>query len=320
MADITEVNANIDLMQLRYFVAVVDAGSISKASRLCNIAQPALSKRIANLEFAMRVPLLHRGHTGIRATEQGLLLYQAAQRVLHDMAKVIDQVHSAEDNPVGEVRVGCVNSLTRMIGPALARRVREAYPNVRLSFVAGQSGDLYRALCDGLLDLGLLVHDKEIGSLDIDLLLTEELFLVASPDLPGLPPEDVIAPEQLSGLPFVFPTARSFASGRYLLEYLRHRGIHLNIQAEIDGEAIRDLIAGSFGACILPASFVESDIASGRVCLKRLRDLPLRRDLALCSANDRPRTLAARVLARELKQMLTEELMRTAWRHVRIAG
>jgi len=48
MADITEVNANIDLMQLRYFVAVVDAGSISKASRLCNIAQPALSKRIAN--------------------------------------------------------------------------------------------------------------------------------------------------------------------------------------------------------------------------------------------------------------------------------
>lgn len=313
-----QINTNIDLLQLRYFVAVVDAGSISKASRLCNIAQPALSKRISNLEFAMRVPLLHRGHTGIRATEEGKLLYLAAQRVLNDMGRVIDQVLSAEDNPVGEVRVGCINSLTRLIGPLLARRVRDLYPNLKLSFVAGQSSDLYRALCDGMLDLGLIVHDRELENLDIDLQLSEELFIVANPALPGLPAEETIEVGALAGMPFVFPTAKSFASGRYLIEFFRRRGIELDVRAEIDGEAIRDLISGAFGACILPASFVEDDIASGRICLKRLHGIPLGRKLALCSTEDRPRTLAARVLARELKQILTAEVTSGAWRHARI--
>lgn len=313
------MNANIDLMQLRFFVAVVDAGSITKASRACNIAQPALSKRISNLEFAMRVPLLHRGHAGIRVTEQGQLLYQTAQRMLHEMERVIDQIHSAEDNPVGEVRVGCVNSLGGLLGAPLAMRVREAYPNVRLSFVVGHTSEIYRALSDGLFDLGLIVRDKEIENLDVDLSVTEEMFIVAGKELPGLPTDDVIEPEALGNIPFVFPTARSFASGRYTIEFFRRKGITLQVLAEIDGEAIRDLIATGYGACVMPASFVEPDVASGRVCLKRLRGIPLSRDIALCSTVDRPRTLAARVLAREVRQILLDQIASDRWRYARVS-
>jgi len=312
------MNPNIDLMQLQYFIAVVDAGSISKASRLCNIAQPALSKRISNLEFAMRVPLLHRGHAGIRATEQGMQLYHVAQRVLHDMEKVIDQVHSAEGNPVGEVRVGCVTSLTRRLGLPMAVRVRDSFPKVKLSFTSGQSSSLYRAMSDGLLDFGLLVHDRELDNLEIDLRLTEDLFVVASPDLPGLPAEEEISPEILGAIPFVFPTARTFGSGRNLIELFGRRGIQLNVLAEIDGEAIRDLIVDGYGACVLPASYVERDVAKGRAVLKRLRDMPLSRDLALCSSNARPRTLAALILAREMQALILDEIRSGAWQHVRV--
>lgn len=313
-----KLNSNIDLQQLQYFVAVVDAGSISRAARLCNIAQPALSKRIANLEYTMRVPLLQRGHMGIFATEQGLLLYQAAQRVLKDMEKVIDQVHSAENNPQGEVRVGCVNSVAKLLGAPLAVAIREKFSAIRLSFVVGQTGDIHRSLCDGLLDIALIVHDHEMDNLSIDLMLTEDLFIVASPRLEGLPSEDVIDPESLGDLPFVFPTARTFASGRYTVEFFRRKGITLNVVSEIDGDAIRTLIASGYGACVLPASFVADDVQSGDVCLKRLRDMPLQRTLALCSPRDRLRTLAARAVAAELQQSIRQQVAAGAWNFVKI--
>src|SRR6187551_723248 len=97
----------IDLLQLHYFVAVVDAGSITKASRMCHIAQPALSKRVASLEEELGVQLLHRGAFGVQATEEGMTLYRASQRVLRDVAALPDVLNSTSGNPKGSVRIGC---------------------------------------------------------------------------------------------------------------------------------------------------------------------------------------------------------------------
>ncbi|WP_339692065.1 LysR family transcriptional regulator [uncultured Parasphingorhabdus sp.] len=313
-------NSNIDLKQLRYFVAVIDAGSISKASRLCNIAQPALSKRIANLEFGLKVTLLHRGPGGIQATEQGMLLYQAAQRVLRDMEHVIDQVHAADENPTGEVRVGCLHSLTRLLAPPLAIKVSNDYPNVRLSVGAGQTKDIYRSLIDGLIDVGIMVFDEEADNLDIDMRLDEELFIVAGPTLPGLPEQECIDRAVLADIPFIFPTAKTFASGQYTIDFFRRHGIELNVVAEIDGDAIKILMASGYGACILPESFVAGNVESGSLCLKRLKDMPLSRTIVLCVAEGRPRTLAARAIAHELQQIILDKIESGEWKHAALCA
>ncbi|MBL8549576.1 MAG: LysR family transcriptional regulator [Hyphomonadaceae bacterium] len=315
-----DLRTNIDLKQLRYFVAVVDAGSISRASKLHHIAQPALSKRIGQLEYDLGAPLLHRGHTGVQPTEQGWMLYRAAQRVLRDMASVVEAVHAAESDPVGDVRIGCLQSLTALVGAPLAVRVIEEFPRVRLSVLGGQSLEIYRALVDGLLDVALCVWDEEAPHLEVELQIQEEFFLAASPDMPGLPKEAVIDPKRLKRFPFVFPTARTYASGPVIVGQLQEMGIELNVIAEIDGDGIKSLIAGGHGCCILTLSTIQSEVAAGRIVLKRLRNTPIWRTLALCTAKDRPLSLAARAVTQQMKKVIEDQIRTGAWRNVQIAA
>jgi DNA-binding transcriptional LysR family regulator len=313
-----DLGSKIDLKQLRYFVAAVDAGSISRASQLQNIAQPALSKRIAQLEHDLGVTLLHRGHGGVQPTEQGVLLYRAAQRVLRDMASIVEAVHAAESDPMGNVHVGCLQSLTTLVGAPLAIQVISEWPKVRLSVLSGQSMDIYRALVDGLLDIALFVWSEDAPHLRIELLLQEDFFLASAPDFPGLPKKDVIDLSDLDGLPFVFPTMRTYASGPLIVEQLREMGVGLNVIAEIDGDGIKTLISGGHGCSFLTWSHIHAEVASGQIALKRIRNAPVTRTLALCTSKDRPLSLAGRTVAQHMKKIIENQIATNSWRHVEI--
>ena len=312
---LTSPRPRIDLLQLHYFVAVVDAGSITKASRLCHIAQPALSKRIASLEEELGVQLLHRGAFGVQATEEGMVLYRASQRVLRDIATIRNEVHSSAENPVGSVRLGCQDSLTRLISRRLAKEVLTTFPSIRVAATAGQSVEMYRALGEGVLDLALLVHDEEVHNVSVQLMVEEEVFVVASPMLFGYE-SDEITVEELVRLPFVFPSSTSFASGQMVVNLLGDAPI--DIVAMVDGDALKALIADGLGCCVLPWSFVQPEIESGSIAYKRIKDTPLLRRIALCNSNERPRSAAARAVAGLLKQVIETALIDGSWQHARL--
>ena len=78
----------MDLRQLRYFVAIVQSGSISRAALQLNVAQPALSMHIRNMETDLGTPLLFRAPHGVQPTEAGLILFRNARAIL-------DQVETA---------------------------------------------------------------------------------------------------------------------------------------------------------------------------------------------------------------------------------
>jgi LysR family nitrogen assimilation transcriptional regulator len=72
----------MDLKQLRYFVAIVQCGSITRASQQLNVAQPALSLHIRNMEADLGVPLLFRTPQGVLPTDAGQILLRNAQIIL----------------------------------------------------------------------------------------------------------------------------------------------------------------------------------------------------------------------------------------------
>ena len=290
----------IDLLQLHYFVAVVDAGSITKASRMCHIAQPALSKRVASLEEELGVQLLHRGAFGVQATEEGMTLYRASQRVLRDVAALPDVLNSTSGNPKGSVRIGCQDSLTRLISRPLAKQVLQTYPDIRLSATAGQSMEIYRGLGEGTLDLALLVYDEEIHNVAVQLLIEEELFVVAAPSLFG-DDSETISPEVLASMPFVFPSSTSVASAQMIVNILGGFKTELNVAAMVDGDAFKALIADGLGCCVLPWSFVQPEIESGAITFRRIENTPVFRRIALCTSHDRPQTAATRAVGAMLE-------------------
>ena len=107
------------LKQLRYLIAIVEAGSFSNAARQAFIAQPALSRQIGLLESELEMQLLARQHDGIELTDAGRQLYEVARSVVQQLDSVKDELKSSRGNPKGHVAISIpatASAIAREIG------------------------------------------------------------------------------------------------------------------------------------------------------------------------------------------------------------
>ena len=93
------------LKQLRYLIAIAEAGSFSAAARRAYIAQPALSRQISLLESELEMQLLERQHDGVALTDAGRRLYEVSRSVVQKLDSVKDELASTRGNPIGHVSI-----------------------------------------------------------------------------------------------------------------------------------------------------------------------------------------------------------------------
>src|ERR1700682_4849864 len=122
----------LDIRHLRYFVCVVDMGSLSKAAGTLSISQPSLSQQVFAMEYQLGVPLLLRSAAGVRPTDAGLKLYRHARIVLRQMQEMEVDVVSEGGGAVGQVAVGLPTSIAAVLAVPLIGRVAADPPRVRL--------------------------------------------------------------------------------------------------------------------------------------------------------------------------------------------
>lgn len=96
----------MDIRELRYFVQIVESGSLSGASRQLNVAQPALSQQIAKLEDQVGKPLFTRSSKGVAATENGLALYHHAKFMLRQFDQALSIARAETGQVQGMVSLG----------------------------------------------------------------------------------------------------------------------------------------------------------------------------------------------------------------------
>jgi LysR family nitrogen assimilation transcriptional regulator len=96
----------MDLRQLKYFLAIADAGSFSKASQKLFVAQLSLSQQIANLEFELKTKLLLRSPQGITPTTAGSVLYRHARQILRQVDQIGADIRKDSGSEVGPVALG----------------------------------------------------------------------------------------------------------------------------------------------------------------------------------------------------------------------
>lgn len=146
----------MDLRQLRYFVAIVRCGSISQASLRLNIAQPALSLHIRNMEVDLGTPLLFRNPHGVQPTEAGTILFRNALVILDQLELARQEIEGSAAEPSGEVRVGLPSSISQVLGVPLILAARRQAPKVALRVAEAMSGYVLDWLRQGHVDFGLL--------------------------------------------------------------------------------------------------------------------------------------------------------------------
>ena len=175
----------LGLRQLRYFIAIADAGVLSRAAETLNVAQSALSHHVAALETDLGVKLLERRPRGIALTAAGRRLYEHASAVLSALGKAEEDVRTYNEAATGPVCIGLSHTALSMVALDVMKAVRKNSPGVHLTVVEALSPALVERVFSGTVDLALAYNPPRDARLDVELLHEEDLYLVGHPSLIG---------------------------------------------------------------------------------------------------------------------------------------
>ena len=187
---------------MRYFVAVAEERSFTRASARLNISQPPLSQGIKALEDEMGVQLLVRDHRGVAPTDAGLVFLRQARSILDLVKNAVDQTTQVAEGKSGTIRIGAIaSSLFRVVPPIMAK-LRKELPDVAVTVRETSSRALLAALLRDELDIAILHGPIEAPDVRVERLAVEKMCAVFSQShrLAGRGP---IAVSELAGEEFV---------------------------------------------------------------------------------------------------------------------
>ncbi|GGE36863.1 LysR substrate-binding domain-containing protein [Actibacterium pelagium] len=297
----------MDIRQLRYYVRIVEEGSLSKASHMLHVAQPALSQQLAKLEEEVGKPLLVRSSKGVTPNEAGQALYHHARLILRQIDQAMTIARSEDGNINGVVSIGLPATTVAAIGLELVRRVRERFPKVSINVVEAMSGHLEHLIRQNQLDLAVLFSRDLASDLAIEPLLVEELFLILADDSDHLPGRKTVTMAEAAELPLILPTSTHGLRRRIEVEF-EARALSPKVVAEIDSlSLVMRSVNDHIGATIKPMGAIlqENDRGHKFRCL-RFEDAKLRRSNYLYSLPPESLSSAATVVAGELRTVVDE--------------
>ena len=283
----------MDLMDLRYFVEMASAGSLSQAAGRLSISQPTLSRCLSKLERELRSELFYRHGRGVRPTDAGQRLLSVAADALRLLDGVRDELQSRTLDEVGEVTVGMPPSIASTVGADLAVTFARRYPRARLRVREGFSGVLLEWIEAGRLDFAVLYDARRASSVLCTPLLLEDLFLVeaaqASQDR-----SDEAEVGELAVRPCLL-TGPENGLRRVVDAACWSERIQPKVTMEIDCvAALKQLVARGIGCTVLPFGAVHREVQEGRLIARPFHAPAMRAMLVIATPPQRPVTAMIR--------------------------
>ena len=146
----------MELRHLRYFLAVAEALNFTKAAALLRIAQPALSRRVQDLEDEIGVDLLKRSPRGVILTAEGKVFLEKTRHILKLVDESVDQVRALARGEEGELHMGYAPAPTVEILPPALAAFQKIFPRVRVLLHDLSEQELIDGLRNGRLELALM--------------------------------------------------------------------------------------------------------------------------------------------------------------------
>ncbi|MEM7696149.1 MAG: LysR family transcriptional regulator [Pseudomonadota bacterium] len=296
----------MEFKQLRYFKRVADAGSVSRAAAAMSVAQPAVSRQIANLEETLGTPLFFRNGRGVTLTEAGQQLYHHTQTILDSVRMAKDDVREQAGVARGTILIGSMPSVVQMIAPPLLAKVAKSHPELVLEFTAGFSGTVNEWLSNGLLDIAIIHDATRTQHFLTEPLMRERLVLVG--DRRG---GETIPLADLCTLPLVLP--RRIHGLRIQLERATaQERLSLNVRYEMDcHEATRRLLEEGSGMTVQPEGMAAESF--GAFATTPIGSPQLARQLVLATSSQRPVSQTTRTIIQDLKAVVRQLIQTQRW-------
>jgi len=288
----------LDIKHFEALVAIADAGSITRAAELVYCTQPTLSTRIAALEDQLGTKLFIRSKQGVLLTDAGEKMYAYAKNILKLANSAINDLKADLDNPLGNVVVGCQDSLCSIVGAQVIKGAREKYPNIDLEFLAENTPELYKQLGASRLDMGILQKDVSVLVGD-DVRHRESLFESSTLEYFPLFDDEILFCTQRSKNAPVFPESPVSASvigSTDIVLPLPHHPITQSMEwiasdcgVELKRilyytalDVVFDLIDDGLCSALLPKQLVKRKGHDHNVMACRIEDYRIIRSITLC--------------------------------------
>lgn len=258
----------MDTNQLQAFDQVVRHGSFSKAARMMDISQPAISIRIKNLEEEVGGELFKRGGNKLELSVLGRTFLPFAQQALATLHKGMEQSRLAKEGKGGTIAIGTLPTLATHYFSSTLTTLHRKYPDLGIIIHTGHNQELLEMLYEGYVKLCLMTYpffNSELRSL---LHIKEPLIFVAHCEHPLAQKGSLVLEELKCAEPYLL-VDWSLETKRVQKELIPFHNL------EVPPQTALDMIKNGVGVSLLTETMVTSEIDSGELIRLPVKDFPM---------------------------------------------
>ena len=296
----------MELRQLKHFLTVGEAGSITAAAKKLRLTQPALSRQIKALEEELGIPLLERGAHSIALTTAGEVLLTEARKLLKASEDIVEKVLAAA---VGEpLRVGYAPSLAGEFLSIAIGRFTQFHPNVRVSLFDWSSAEMRSGLESGKLDLIVAAPCTGLPEPIRWIAMREYGWRLVMPSGHPLERKEQISPEDLQGQKLLLYDREHYPDyWDRITGFFRDHGLQAKVAGEFDGvSSLTAALEGRLGIALLSESSEIDRSGKQRLVARPLTIEPKRIEVAAGISTEGEASAQLMAFIEELKRAASE--------------
>jgi len=242
---------------MRYFIAVAENLSFSRAAEHLHVDQSALSRRIQDLEYELRVPLFTRTRQRVELTAAGATFLEQARRILADSQLAIESAQRAARGEIGHLNIGYIGALSDGLIPRLLRKFRTAFPNVTATLRHMRPATQISALLSKQIDLGFCGQPNPEFEVQLEFeVFRRDPMEVVLPTGHPLLTRKKLRLSDLAKEEFILLTrAGSPFHYDWLIRLCHKAGFHPDVVQEVQfAQTAIELVAAGYGVALFPAT------------------------------------------------------------------
>jgi len=270
-----------DLIDLKLFCEVVDAGSITGGAERCALALAAASTRIRNMEQTLGAPLLSRSRQGVSPTPAGLTLLRHARTILAQGALLREDLGAYAGGFSGEVRLlANTNALTEFLPEALSAFLA-SHPQVSVNLEERLSDEIVGLIAEGVGDIGIVAGTVDVGRLETFPFRSDRFVVVTGADHPFAKRAQVSFADVLDC--DIVGLDRASSLQRFLAGKAAREGRPLRLRVQLRSfDAVCRLVECGVGVGIVPQTTAARAVRTMALGVVDLTDDWALRELTIC--------------------------------------
>lgn len=288
----------MQIAQIHAFLAVAELESFSLAAEQLHITQPAVSKRIRQLEDSIKTALFDRIGKRSILTPSGRAFRPHAERILHEMKSFKADLSHRHNRPSGTLTLATSHHIGLHRLPPVLRDFKIEYPEVDLDLHFMDSEDACIAIANNELELAVVtLPENPDETLSLEPVWIDALEVVLAPDHP-LAQQSQIERKQLLDFPAILPSIGTFTR-KIINSYFSTQKDSMKVILETNYlETIKVMVAANLGWSVLPVSMVDHTLVG-----RKLKGLDIARPLGIVTHRNRTLSLSSKAMISLLQKV-----------------